>query len=126
MVRQRSALVIAALFLGTIAPQAQSKPQAPPKPAPRAPARPVPQPAAKPAPPPAAETASAAPQLPPPPATDVRFKTSITHGAQVSHNVTYLQGPRQRVEFPGVVSLDQCDLKRWSKRRRRSPGSWAG
>ena len=24
----------------------------------------------------------------------------------------YLQGPRQRVEFPGVVSIDQCDLKR--------------
>jgi hypothetical protein len=30
----------------------------------------------------------------------------------VSHNVTYLQGSRQRVEFPGVVSLDQCDLDR--------------
>ncbi len=26
--------------------------------------------------------------------------------------MTYLQGPRQRVEFPGVVSIDQCDLKR--------------
>jgi hypothetical protein len=112
MVRQRSALVIAGLLLGTIAPQAQSKPQGPPKPAPRAPARPAPQPAAKSAPQPAAETAPAAPQPPPPPATDVRFKTSITYGAQVSHNVTYLQGPRQRVEFPGVVSLDQCDLKR--------------
>ena len=24
----------------------------------------------------------------------------------------YLQGPRQRVEFPGVVTIDQCDLKR--------------
>src|SRR5207342_3031816 len=38
--------------------------------------------------------------------------TSYTQGAQVSQNMMYVQGPRQRVEFPGVVSLDQCDLKR--------------
>ncbi len=112
MVRQQSALVIAALLLGSVAPLAQAKPQAPAKPAPRTPAGPAPQPA-KPAAPPAPAPPSAALQPPPPPpATDVRFKTSITHGAQVSHNVTYLQGPRQRVEFPGVVSLDQCDLER--------------
>jgi hypothetical protein len=53
-----------------------------------------------------------APAPPPKPATDVRMKTSYAQGAQVSQNMTYLQGPRQRVEFPGVVSLDQCDLKR--------------
>jgi hypothetical protein len=40
------------------------------------------------------------------------LKTAYTQGAQVSLNTTYLQGPRQRVEFPGVVTLDQCDLKR--------------
>ena len=57
-------------------------------------------------------TPATAKPAPPKPATDVRLKTSYTHGAQVSHNVMYLQGPRQRVEFPGVVSIDQCDLKR--------------
>ena len=40
------------------------------------------------------------------------MKTASTQGAQVSQNTTYLQGARQRVEFPGVVTLDQCDLKR--------------
>ena len=40
------------------------------------------------------------------------MKTAYTQGAQVSQNTTYLQGARQRVEFPGVVTLDQCDLKR--------------
>ena len=91
----------------TAAPQAKPKAPAPrttaPKPAPAA-AAPVAAPkpvAAKPEPPP-----------PPPPATDVRMKTAYTQGAQVSQNTTYLQGPRQRVEFPGVVTLDQCDLKR--------------
>ncbi len=64
--------------------------------------------AAKPTPSP---TASPAPE-PPKKATDVKLKTSITQGAQVSENVMYLQGARQRVEFPGVVSIDQCDLKR--------------
>ncbi len=38
--------------------------------------------------------------------------TAYTQGAQVSQNTTYLQGARQRVEFPGVITLDQCDLKR--------------
>jgi hypothetical protein len=41
----------------------------------------------------------------------VRLKTVTTQGAQVSENVTYIQGPRQRVEFPGVVSIDQCDMR---------------
>ena len=60
--------------------------------------------AAKPTPSP---TASPAPE-PPKKATDVKLKTSITQGAQVSENVMYLQGTRQRVEFPGIVSIDQC------------------
>ncbi len=54
------------------------------------------------------------PQPPPPPPpvpTGVRLKTVTTQGAQVSENVTYIQGARQRVEFPGVVSIDQCDTK---------------
>jgi hypothetical protein len=38
--------------------------------------------------------------------------TAYTQGAQVSQNTTFLQGARQRVEFPGLVTLDQCDLKR--------------
>lgn len=48
---------------------------------------------------------------PPPPARDVKVVSTYTQGAQVSQNTTYLRGPRQRVEFPGVVSIDQCDLK---------------
>ena len=106
MLRPLSVLALAALLSATVAasgdPQSKPKPPAPrktaPKPAPAAPAAPV---AAKPKPP-----------APPPPATDVRMKTAYTQGAQVSENTTYLQGARQRVEFPGVVTLDQCDLKR--------------
>jgi hypothetical protein len=48
---------------------------------------------------------------PPKPATDVRLKTAQTQGAQISYNTTYIQGARQRVEFPGVIAIDQCDLK---------------
>jgi hypothetical protein len=50
------------------------------------------------------------PALPPP--TDVRIRTRYTSGAQVSENTTFIKGPRQRVEFPGVTSIDQCDLHR--------------
>ena len=79
---------------------AQVKPKAP---APRK------TPAAK----PAAPTEPRKPEpKPEPPATDVRLKTAFTQGAQISQNVTYIKGARQRVEFPGVVTLDQCDLKR--------------
>lgn len=48
---------------------------------------------------------------PPKPATDVRLKTAQTQAAQISYNTTYIQGARQRVEFPGVIAIDQCDLK---------------
>lgn len=65
---------------------------------------------AKPAP--AAPAPKPEPPPPPPPPPGVKMTTAYTQGAQVSENVTYLQGPRQRVEFPGVVTLDQCDLKR--------------
>src|ERR1700730_893412 len=58
---------------------------------------------------PAAKPAAPAAEAP---ATDVRLKTAFTQGAQVSQNVTYIKGARQRVEFTGVVALDQCDLKR--------------
>jgi hypothetical protein len=63
---------------------------------------------------PAAKPAAPAAEAPKPeaPATDVRLKTAFTQGAQVSQNVTYIKGARQRVEFTGVVALDQCDLKR--------------
>ena len=78
-----------------------------PRPAPKkAPAarRPIPPP------PPVVEPAPPAPV--PPPSTDVKVVTAYTQGAQVSQNTTYIRGPRQRVEFPGMVSLDQCDLQR--------------
>ena len=73
-------------------------------------AKPSQRPAPKPAPP--AKAAPAAKPEPPAPPPGVRVTTAYTHGAQVSQNTAYLQGPRQRVEFPGVVTLEQCDLKR--------------
>jgi hypothetical protein len=92
----------AVLSVGLAASDAQTKP----KPAPQ---KPIPQ---KPVPPkPVAAAAPVKPE-PPPPARDVRVKTAYTHGPQISQNVTYLQGDRQRVEFPGVVTIEQCDLKR--------------
>ena len=33
-------------------------------------------------------------------------------GRPISQNVMYLHGARQRMEFPGVVSIAQCDLNR--------------
>jgi hypothetical protein len=59
----------------------------------------------------APETPAIVTPEPPKPATDVRLKTAQTQGAQISYNSTYIQGARQRVEFPGVVAIDQCDLK---------------
>src|SRR5262245_5111531 len=128
MVRPSLVLTLAAMLSATLVassnPQ-QTTQQPPPAKPPAKPAAPATRPAtpagsksapatAKPATTTAPATAKPAPTPPPPPkpATDVRMKTSYTQGAQVSQNMTYLQGPRQRVEFPGVVSLDQCDLKR--------------
>ena len=71
-------------------------------------ATPAPAPVAKPPAPPEPP----APPPPPPPPTDIRVVTAYTQGAQVSQNTTYIRGPRQRVEFPGLVSIDQCDLQR--------------
>jgi hypothetical protein len=76
-----------------------------PKKRPTAKAPAVAAPKTDPAPPPEAPP-------PPPPATDVRLTTALTQGAQVSQTTTYMRGPRQRIEFPGVVSIDQCDAKR--------------
>ncbi len=44
--------------------------------------------------------------------TDIRIRTRYTSGAQISENTTYMKGTRQRVEFPGVVTIEQCDLGR--------------
>ena len=94
-----AALLGSTLGAQTAGPSPQKRPA--PKPQAAKPATPAPAPAPAPAPPP-----------PPPPAPmGVRLKTVTTQGAQVSENVTYIQGPRQRVEFPGVVSIDQCDTK---------------
>ena len=100
------ALVVVALALSSpeaMADGFQAKPAQRPATKKPAPAKPAPAaaPAPKPEPPP-----------PPPPPPGVKMTTAYTQGAQVSQNVTYLLGPRQRVEFPGVVTLDQCDLKR--------------
>jgi hypothetical protein len=111
MVRPLAALVFAALLSTTAAASGDSavfEPGAQAKPKPAAPRTNT----QKPAPKPAAPVAAKLEVPPPPPATDVRMKTASTQGAQVSQNTTYLQGARQRVEFPGVVTLDQCDLKR--------------
>ena len=94
------ALILAVLFASPAAMAEQARPAQRParKSAPAKPAAPAPVPEKKPEPP------------PPPPG--VKMTTAYTQGAQISQNTTYLQGPRQRVEFPGVVTLDQCDLKR--------------
>jgi hypothetical protein len=104
MVRPLVVLSLVAVLTaaGAASTAAQVKPKAP---APRK------TPAAKPATP-TAEASKLEPPKPEPPATDVRLKTAFTQGAQVSQNVTYIKGARQRVEFTGVVALDQCDLKR--------------
>src|SRR4029453_16321843 len=101
--RSLAVLGLAALLGSTLAAQTSApSPQKRPAPKPQAakPAAPAPTPAPAPALPP-----------PPPPPMGVRLKTVTTQGAQVSENVTYIQGPRQRVEFPGVVSIDQCDMR---------------
>lgn len=127
MVKPPFAAVVAAVVSLTVAASTLAAQQATPPPTPPAKPSPTAKPTpaqTKPATPPAkpgttakpaaspAPTPTPAPPPPPKPATDVKLKTQYQNGAQVSENVTYLQGPRQRVEFPGVVSIDQCDLKR--------------
>jgi len=75
--------------------------------------KPIPKPPAKPKP--AAAPAKAAPATAPvplPPPSDLEVRTTYTRGAEISENTTYIRGTRQRVEFPGVTTLDQCDLNR--------------
>ncbi len=88
-------------------PPAGSAPKAPVK----TPAKPAATPAAR-----AGTTARPASETPRPTApaapSDVKVVTTYTQGAQVSVNTTYLGHGRQRVEFPGLVSIGQCDLKR--------------
>lgn len=93
------AVSLAIVFTSPVAMAEQAKPaQRPPrKAAPAAPpAAPVPE-------------KKVEPPAPPP---GVKLTTAYTHGAQVSLNTTYLQDARQRVEFPGVITIEQCDLKR--------------
>lgn len=96
-------------LLATGALQGQTPSQTQPKPAqtrPRTPAKPA-------APVKSATPAPAAPApAPEPPASDVRVVTTYTQGAQVFQNTTCIKGGRQRVEFPGMVSINQCDLNR--------------
>jgi hypothetical protein len=61
---------------------------------------------------PAPVSAKAPEPPPPPPPTDVRLHTNMTTGAQVSETTTLIRGPRQRVEFPGMTVISQCDLNR--------------
>lgn len=96
-----AAIVGATVLAQAPAPSTQKKPAPPAK---RAPAP------AKPAEPPKAVALPPEPPPPPPPQ-GVRLKTVTTQGAQVSENMTYMQDARQRVEFPGVISIDQCDTK---------------
>jgi hypothetical protein len=79
--------------------QAQSKKTQPRPATPAKPSTPAPSPAAR------------APEPPPPPS-DVRIVSTYTQGAQVFQNTTCIKGERQRVEFPGMVSIHQCDLQR--------------
>ena len=104
MSRTFAVVALAALLSSPVvmAEAPQAKPAQRPAAKKPAPAKPVAAPAPKPEPPPPA----------PPPPPGVKMTTAFTQGAQVSENTTYLQGARQRVEFPGVVTLDQCDLKR--------------
>jgi hypothetical protein len=100
MLRPVVSLMVALLLASPVAMAEQARPaQRPPR-------------KAAPAAPPAAPPAPAKKPEPPPPPPGVRLTTAYTQGAQISRNITYLQDARQRVEFPGVVTLDQCDLKR--------------
>jgi hypothetical protein len=95
-----SAACLLSICLATVSPAQTPTPKPPVKNKPAAaPAK------ARPAP------AKVAP-APEPPASDVKVRTRYTRGAEISENTTYIHGPRQRVEFPGVITLDQCDLSR--------------
>lgn len=107
----RHSLVILAMAVLIASPFPASA-QAPPprRPAAKRPATPAKKaPAGTPAAP--VQAAPAPPPVAAPPS-DVKLVTAYSQGAQVSSNTTLIRGPRQRVEFPGVVALDQCDLGR--------------
>src|SRR5437764_183494 len=91
------------LAIGSLQGQTLSQAQ-PKKTRPAAPAKPKP---AAPAPAPAAP----APEPVAPPS-DVRMVSTYTQGAQVFQSTTSIKGGRQRVEFPGMVTIRQCDLQR--------------
>lgn len=60
---------------------------------------------------PPAANVELAPESPPKPA-DVRLHTTLTTGAQISGSRTLIRGQRQRIEFPGMTVIQQCDLGR--------------
>ncbi len=70
--------------------------------------------AAKAAAKPAAKTApeETPPSTTPVAAADLKIRTRYTSGAQSSENTTYVKGPRQRVEFPGAITIEQGDVGR--------------
>lgn len=90
------ALSLTAVAAAQSPPAKPKPPQKPPAAGQKAPPKPRPAPAPS----------------PPRPATDVQLRTSYTTGALVSENRTYIQGARQRFEFPGITMIAQCDLKR--------------
>jgi hypothetical protein len=49
---------------------------------------------------------------PPPPPKDLKIRTKNVQNAQLSENTAYFRGARERFEFPGIILINQCDLKR--------------
>lgn len=98
-------LVVASILVGLVTASSLAGAQAPkPRPQKRKPQAAAPAPVPTPAPPPL--------PAPEPPPSDVTLRTRSVVGVQVSENTTYTKGARQRVEFPGLVSITQCDLGR--------------
>ena len=75
-----------------------------------------PQTRSAPAKPPSGKPATSAPTpaatAPEAPASGVHIVSTYTQGVQVFQNTTYIKDGRQRVEFPGMVTIEQCDLRR--------------
>jgi hypothetical protein len=69
-------------------------------------------PATKPKPATPAEKKAAPAPEPPPAPTDIKINTKSINGAQVTETGMYFTKTRQRFDFPGIVMITQCDLKR--------------
>jgi hypothetical protein len=103
------AVLVSASLAGATAPAGA---QTPPHPAPAKKAVPPTRKAAKPVAPTSAPVEAPPVPVVVAPPSDVKVVTAYTLGAQVSTSTTLIRGARQRVEFPGVVAIDQCDLER--------------